>query len=90
MKTLTLKSASSLSWFARGHYIDMCIDISNKLGLFFPSDPLGETIKQGQIQALFVRGLLMKELTESFGISYWRFRISALGQQYVEAHKNVS
>jgi hypothetical protein len=89
MAMLPSKSASSLRWFANGHHIDVCIDICNQIGRFFPSEPLGIIIKQSQIQALLVRGFLVKELTESFGVTYWRFRISKSGQQYFEGYKNA-
>jgi hypothetical protein len=90
MAMLPSKSASSLRWFANGYHIDVCIDICNQIGRFFPSEPLGIIIKQSQIQALLVRGFLDKELTESFGVSYWRFRISELGQQHFEVYKNAT
>lgn len=79
---------ASLSWFSNGHHIDVCIDICDQIGQFLPSEPLGEMIKQNQIQALFIRGFLIKELTNSFGISYWRFRISDSGFSYVKEHQN--
>jgi hypothetical protein len=89
MASLPSKSASSLRWFANGHHIDVCIDICNQIGQFFPSEPMGIIIKQSQIQTLFVRGFLEKELRESFGVSYWRFRISESGQQHFEVYKNA-
>jgi len=66
----------------------VCIDICNQIGRFLPSDPVGQIIKQSQLQTLFVRGFLIKEFTESFGISYWRFSVSESGKQYFEEYKN--
>jgi len=92
MTTSTAKLPStlafSLRWFSNGHHIDVCIDICNQIGRFFPSEPVGQIIKQGQIRDLIARGFLVKELTESFGISYWRFRVSESGKQRFEEYKN--
>lgn len=85
---LTTKLAFSLRWFSNGHHIDVCIDISNTIGRFFPSEPLGQIIKQNQLQALYVRGYLTKELTETFGISYWRFSLSGSGKQAFEEYQH--
>lgn len=79
---------ASLRWFSQGNHIDLCIDICNQLGRFSPSDPVGQTIKKSQIQGLLVRGFLKKELTESFGISYWRIRVSNAGKELFEAHNH--
>ena len=88
MTTSPVKLASnlafSLRWFSNGHHIDVCIDICNQIGRFFPSEPIGQIIKQGQIRDLFARGFLVKELIESFGISYWRFSVSDSGKQHFE------
>jgi hypothetical protein len=88
MTKLSSNLAFPLRWFSNGHHIDVCIDICNQIGRFLPSEPLGIIIKQSQLQALFVRGFLDIEFTESFGISYWRFSVSESGKQYFEEYKN--
>lgn len=88
MTDLPSNLAFSLRWFSYGNHIDLCIDICNQLGKLFPSEPVGQIIKKSQIHSLLVRGFLEKELTNSFGISYWRIRISAAGKQYFEEHNH--
>ena len=90
MEKLTSNQATHLRWFSNGHHIDLCIDICNQLGRFFPSDPLGQIIKQSQLQALFIRGFLKREFIEIHRISYWRFTLSESGKQYFEEYKNDS
>lgn len=89
MKILPSNLMFSLRWFSQGNHIDLCIDICNQLGGLFPSEPLGQIIKKSQIQGLLVRGFLQKELTVSFGISYWRIRVSDAGKKHFEEHNNV-
>ena len=89
MEKLTSKQATCLRWFSSGHHIDLCIDICNQLGRFFPSEPFGQLVKQNQIQALFIRGLLSREFTEISGICYWRFTVNESGQQCFEEYKNA-
>ena len=79
----------SLRWFSQGNHIDLCIDICNQLGRLFPSEPVGQIIKKSQLQALLVRGFLEKELTNAYGISYWRIRVSDAGKKHFEEHNNV-
>ncbi|MCJ8295232.1 MAG: hypothetical protein MJK15_12560 [Colwellia sp.] len=88
MNTLPSNLAFSLRWFSQGNHIDLCIDICNQLGRLLPSEPVGQIIKKSQIQGLLVRGFLQKELIESFGISYWRIRVSDAGKKHFEAHNH--
>ncbi|MFT5297201.1 MAG: hypothetical protein ACI9YH_003232 [Colwellia sp.] len=88
MTTLSSTLTNSLTWFSTGHHIDVCIDICNQFGEFFPSESCGQTIKQGQIRDLFARGLLAKELIQSFGINYWRFSVSESGKNHLEEAKD--
>ena len=88
MNTLPSNLAFSLRWFSQGNHIDLCIDICNQLGRLLPSEPVGQIIKKSQIQGLLVRGFLQKELIESFGISYWRIRVSDAGKEHFEAHNH--
>lgn len=89
MDKLHSKLASSLRWFANGHHIDVCIDICNQIGHFSPSEPYGNVIKQAQVQGLFVRGYLIKELIEIFGISYWRFSVSETGKHHFKEYTDA-
>lgn len=89
MNNLPSNLMFSLRWFSQGNHIDLCIDICNQLGRLFPSEPVGQIIKKSQIQGLLVRGFLEKELTESFGISYWRIRVSDAGKKHFEEQNNV-
>ncbi len=89
MNPLSSNLMFSLGWFSQGNHIDLCIDICNQLGRLLPSEPVGQIIKKSQIQGLLVRGFLDKELTESFGISYWRIRVSDAGKEYFEEHNNA-
>ena len=88
MNALSSKQAFNLRWFLNGHHIDVCIDICNQIGGLLPSESFGQTIKKSHIQALFVRGFLVKEFTESFGICYWRFSVSESGKNYLEEYGN--
>jgi len=88
MTKLSSNLTFSLRWFSSDHHIDVCIDIGNKFGRLLPSEPVGLIFKQSQLQALYVRGFLVKKLTESFGICYWRFSVSESGKQYFEEYKN--
>ncbi len=89
MNTLSSNLMFSLRCFSQGNHIDLCIDICNQLWRLFPSEPAGQIIKKQQIQGLLVRGYLQKELTESFGISYWRIRVSDAGKKHFEEQNNV-
>jgi len=89
MTKLSSNLAVSLRWFSNGHHINVCIYICNQIGRLSPSEPFGQIIKQSQVQALFVRGFLVKEFTELLGISYWRFSISESGKKVFEEYKNA-
>ena len=88
MNTLPSNLLFSLRWFSQGNHIDLCINICNQFGRLLPSEPVGQIIKKSQIQALLVRGFLEQELTNSYGISYWRIQVSEAGKQHFEEHNN--
>jgi hypothetical protein len=88
MSKLSSNLACNLRWFSKGNHIDVCIDICNQMGQLFPSEPCGQAIKQGAIRDLSARGLLAKELIQSFGINYWRFSMSESGKNHLEEPKD--
>ena len=89
MKTLPANLAFNLRWFSQGNHIDLCINICNQFGQLLPSEPEGQTIKKSQLQALLVRGFLDQALTNSYGISYWRIRVSDAGKKHFEEQNNA-
>ena len=86
--TLPSTLAFNLRWFSNGNHIDVCVDICSQFGRFFPSEPLGQIIKQGQLRSLLAKGYLLKETVYSFGIQYSRFKISSYGTSTFERYKN--
>lgn len=80
MEKLEFRLASSLRWFASENHMDVCIELSNQLGRFFPSEADGRLIKLGQIRDLAARGFISRALHNSLGVCYWRYTISELGR----------
>ena len=65
---LSEKLEECLRWFEEGNFVDLCIDVCNQFGNFYPSDIFGSSIKQGVIRELYAKGLIKKTLIEVYGV----------------------
>jgi len=86
---LAVNLVTSLKWFGEGHCIDLCVDICNQFGKLFPSEKLGQTIKNSHLSGLMVRGYIATETVVIFRIQYTRFRITSFGKQWLEENGYV-
>jgi len=79
-----------LSWFEEGNFVDLCIDVCNQFGHFYPSDIFGSSIKQRAIRELYAKGLIKKTLIEIYGVSYWRFEAKKVRKNMIKEQVNES
>jgi len=85
---LSEKLEECLRWFEEGNFVDLCIDVCNQFGNFYPSDIFGSSIKQGVIRELYAKGLIKKTLIEVYGVNYWRFEAKKVSKNMIMEQMN--
>lgn len=73
-----------LKWFLEENQLDLCVELTNQFGKFFPQVINNMPVKKGVIRQLLAKGYIERSTVEVFGVSYQRFKLSNYARKYFE------